>query len=54
LQDFRQLKVWENGHTLALAIYANVDEVKRMLSSLIRTIEGETRPQVREASPTYN
>jgi four helix bundle protein len=33
---------------------AQIDEVKRMLSSLIRTIEGGARPHVREASSTYN
>ena len=52
MKDFRQLKVWEKSHQLALAIYKatkefptsyeklqnDVEEVKRMLTSLLKTV----------------
>ena len=50
MKDFRQLKVWEKAYQVALAIYSkesygklhkDVEEVKRMLASLLKTLRAD-------------
>jgi hypothetical protein len=55
MKDFRDLKVWEKAHAVALSCYqatflnspdydrlqAQVTEVKRMLASLVRKVDSE-------------
>jgi hypothetical protein len=41
MKDFHQLKVWEKSHQLALAIYKATEEVKRMLASLLKTLNAD-------------